>query len=130
MGESNESAPRGAFVVRCDDIYLQGEALRVNLTFVSFPTDGAQGSASHTSSVSHRVRINRAHGLMSVIFLLISASALVASLFLGAFIWAVRKGQYDDDRSPAVRMLHDPPPAPKSSIEVPELKQATNRTDQ
>ncbi|MEO8590973.1 MAG: cbb3-type cytochrome oxidase assembly protein CcoS [Flavobacteriales bacterium] len=47
---------------------------------------------------------------MSVIFLLITASTLVAALFLAAFIWAVRQGQFDDDRSPAVRMLHDPAP--------------------
>jgi len=47
---------------------------------------------------------------MSVIFLLIAASTLVAVVFLAAFIRAVRTGQYDDDRSPAVRMLHDPPP--------------------
>ncbi|MBX2973202.1 MAG: cbb3-type cytochrome oxidase assembly protein CcoS [Flavobacteriales bacterium] len=44
---------------------------------------------------------------MSVIFLLITVSTLVAGLFLAAFIWAVRKGQYDDDRSPAVRILLD-----------------------
>lgn len=50
---------------------------------------------------------------MSVIFLLITASTLVATLFLGAFIRAVRRGQFDDDRSPAVRMLNDPlPPTP------------------
>ncbi|MCB0770495.1 MAG: cbb3-type cytochrome oxidase assembly protein CcoS [Flavobacteriales bacterium] len=47
---------------------------------------------------------------MSVIFLLITASTLVAAVFLAAFIKAVRSGQYDDDRSPAVRMLHDPTP--------------------
>jgi cbb3-type cytochrome oxidase maturation protein len=47
---------------------------------------------------------------MSVIFLLIAASSVVAGIFLVAFVWAVRKGQYDDDRSPAVRMLHDPAP--------------------
>ncbi len=46
---------------------------------------------------------------MSVIFLLIAASTLVAAIFLAAFIRAVRSGQFDDDRSPAVRMLHDPP---------------------
>lgn len=44
---------------------------------------------------------------MSVIFLLITVSTLVAGIFLAAFIWAVRKGQYDDDRSPAVRILND-----------------------
>jgi cbb3-type cytochrome oxidase maturation protein len=42
---------------------------------------------------------------MNVIFLLITASTLVAAVFLMAFVWAVKSGQYDDDRSPAVRML-------------------------
>ncbi|MBL7964514.1 MAG: cbb3-type cytochrome oxidase assembly protein CcoS [Flavobacteriales bacterium] len=42
---------------------------------------------------------------MAVIFLLIAASTLVAGVFLAAFLWAVRSGQFDDDRSPAVRML-------------------------
>ncbi|MDX9750298.1 MAG: cbb3-type cytochrome oxidase assembly protein CcoS [Flavobacteriales bacterium] len=44
---------------------------------------------------------------MSVIFLLLTVSTLVATVFLAGFIWAVRKGQYDDDRSPAVRILMD-----------------------
>jgi cbb3-type cytochrome oxidase maturation protein len=44
---------------------------------------------------------------MSIIFVLITVSTLVAGVFLAAFIWAVRKGQFDDDRSPAVRILHD-----------------------
>ncbi|HRH69590.1 MAG: cbb3-type cytochrome oxidase assembly protein CcoS [Flavobacteriales bacterium] len=47
---------------------------------------------------------------MSVIFLLIAASTLVAAVFLAAFVRAVRRGQYDDDRSPAVRMLNDDRP--------------------
>jgi cbb3-type cytochrome oxidase maturation protein len=44
---------------------------------------------------------------MNVIFLLITASTIVAGLFLAAFLWAVRTGQFEDDRSPAVRMLAD-----------------------
>lgn len=44
---------------------------------------------------------------MSVIFLLLTVSTLVAGVFLFGFIWAVSKGQYDDDRSPAVRILND-----------------------
>lgn len=44
---------------------------------------------------------------MSAIFLLIAFSLLVALGFLGAFIWAVRSGQYDDDYTPSVRMLFD-----------------------
>ncbi|MBK6754192.1 MAG: cbb3-type cytochrome oxidase assembly protein CcoS [Flavobacteriales bacterium] len=46
---------------------------------------------------------------MNVIFLLITASTLVAGVFLVAFILAVRNGQFDDDKSPAVRILNDPP---------------------
>lgn len=44
---------------------------------------------------------------MSAIFLLIAFSLVVAIGFLGAFIWAVRAGQYDDDYTPSVRMLFD-----------------------
>lgn len=44
---------------------------------------------------------------MSVIYLLISISIIVASLFFIAFIMAVKKGQYDDDYTPSVRMLFD-----------------------
>lgn len=46
---------------------------------------------------------------MNVIFLLITASTIVAGIFLAAFLWAVRSGQYEDDRSPAVRILSDDP---------------------
>ena len=44
---------------------------------------------------------------MSVIYLLITVSIVVAIIFLGAFIKAVRSGQYDDDYTPSVRMLFD-----------------------
>ena len=50
---------------------------------------------------------------MSVIILLIGASLVVAIIFLIAFIWAVRNGQYDDDRSPAIRMLFEDKPTEK-----------------
>ncbi|TDD98650.1 cbb3-type cytochrome oxidase assembly protein CcoS [Flavobacterium cellulosilyticum] len=44
---------------------------------------------------------------MSVIYLLISISILVAIFFFIAFIIAVKKGQYDDNYTPSVRMLFD-----------------------
>ena len=44
---------------------------------------------------------------MMIIFLLIGISLLVALTFLGAFLWAVRSGQYDDDYTPSVRMLFE-----------------------
>ncbi|MCI0534139.1 MAG: cbb3-type cytochrome oxidase assembly protein CcoS [Verrucomicrobiales bacterium] len=42
---------------------------------------------------------------MSVIFILIPLSIVIAACFLGAFIWAVRSGQYEDMCTPAMRVL-------------------------
>jgi len=42
---------------------------------------------------------------MSVIYLLIPVSILVAGGFLWAFLWAVRSGQYEDTTTPAMRVL-------------------------
>lgn len=44
---------------------------------------------------------------MNILYLLIVISILVALLFLFAFIYSVRRGQYDDDYTPSVRMLFD-----------------------
>jgi cbb3-type cytochrome oxidase maturation protein len=44
---------------------------------------------------------------MSVIFLLIPLSIVIAAGFLGAFIWAVRSGQYEDTCTPSMRILLD-----------------------
>lgn len=44
---------------------------------------------------------------MSVMFIHIIVSLLMALGFLAAFIWAIRSNQYDDDYSPSVRMLFD-----------------------
>lgn len=47
---------------------------------------------------------------MSVLVLLIAISIIVAGSFLAAFIWSVKKGQFDDDYTPSVRMLFDDQP--------------------
>ena len=44
---------------------------------------------------------------MSVIYLLISISIIIAIGFFIAFITVVKTGQYDDDYTPSVRMLFD-----------------------
>jgi cbb3-type cytochrome oxidase maturation protein len=44
---------------------------------------------------------------MSVVYLLITISIVVAISFFIAFILAVKSGQYDDDYTPSVRMLFD-----------------------
>jgi cbb3-type cytochrome oxidase maturation protein len=44
---------------------------------------------------------------MSALILLICASLVMAVLFLCAFVWAVRAGQYDDTCTPSMRVLLD-----------------------
>ena len=44
---------------------------------------------------------------MSVILLLIPLSVLFAAVFLAAFIWAVRSGQFEDTCTPSMRLLTD-----------------------
>lgn len=58
---------------------------------------------------------------MSVIIILLIASISVAALFLGAYIWSVKSGQYDDEYSPPLRILFDDKP-------VTDLKDNTHNT--
>lgn len=51
---------------------------------------------------------------MSVIYLLLAASLVVALIFLGLFIKSVKQGQFDDTWSPARRMLVDDEPIKKN----------------
>jgi len=44
---------------------------------------------------------------MSVIYVLLAISIIVAVGFFIAFIVAVKKGQYDDSYTPSVRMLFE-----------------------
>jgi cbb3-type cytochrome oxidase maturation protein len=44
---------------------------------------------------------------LSVIVILIAASLMVAVIFLFAFLWAVKNGQYEDRYTPSVRILFD-----------------------
>lgn len=50
---------------------------------------------------------------MVIIFVLIPLSILLAAVFLSAFIWAVRSGQYEDTCTPSMRVLLDEPTLPK-----------------
>ena len=44
---------------------------------------------------------------MNIFYLLIGVSLFAALIFLGAFIWAVRNGQFDDNKTPSIRILFD-----------------------
>jgi cbb3-type cytochrome oxidase maturation protein len=61
---------------------------------------------------------------MSVLILLIVFSLVVAIIFLGAFLFAVRSGQFDDTYTPSVRVLFDDTKKsqPKDSEETPSDK--------
>lgn len=51
---------------------------------------------------------------MEIIYLLIAVSLIVALVFLGAFIWSVKSGQFEDSYGSSVRLLHDDDEDPKS----------------
>lgn len=44
---------------------------------------------------------------MYIIFMLLAFSLTASLLFLGAYIWSVKTGQYDDKYTPSVRILFD-----------------------
>lgn len=53
---------------------------------------------------------------MSAIFLLIIVSLVVAVVFLAAYLFAVKKGQYEDDYTPSIRILFDDKPIEKQQV--------------
>ncbi len=44
---------------------------------------------------------------MNILFLLIGISLMIAIGFLIGFLWAIKSGQYKDDYTPSLRMLHN-----------------------
>jgi cbb3-type cytochrome oxidase maturation protein len=52
---------------------------------------------------------------MSVLYILIGFSLVLAVGFLAAFIISVKSGQYDDEYTPSVRILFDDKPTSSSS---------------
>lgn len=54
--------------------------------------------------------------------MLVGFSLLAALFFLGSFIWAIKDGQYEDDYTPAIRMLFD------DEVERPEQEKNQKNT--
>lgn len=44
---------------------------------------------------------------MSVIYIVLPLALLIVGIAVAAFVWATRRGQFDDLDTPTVRMLHD-----------------------
>lgn len=57
---------------------------------------------------------------MSALYLLVGISLLVAIVFLFAFLWAMKAGQYDDDYTPSIRMLFETSSSPEEKLPQPE----------
>lgn len=56
---------------------------------------------------------------MSALYFMLPVSLLLALIFLVAYIWAVRSGQYEDVATPSMRILTDDPDGgshPASSV--------------
>ncbi len=52
---------------------------------------------------------------MEVLYLLIPLSILLVTIIVGAFLWSVRSGQFDDLKGPAHRILMDDDDPPHGS---------------
>jgi len=44
---------------------------------------------------------------MSVLFLILPLALLLVGVAIAAFVWAARRGEFDDLTTPAIRVLHD-----------------------
>ena len=47
---------------------------------------------------------------MSVIYVILPAVLIIVAVAVAAYVWAARRGQFDDLTTPALRMLHDDEP--------------------
>ncbi|MHA6205197.1 cbb3-type cytochrome oxidase assembly protein CcoS [Dyella soli] len=56
---------------------------------------------------------------MIILLLLIPLSLMLLAVAIGAFVWAVRKGQFDDMDTPALDILRDDRAVP------PDVRDAT-----
>ena len=55
---------------------------------------------------------------MSAIYFMLPASVLLAGIFLAAYIWSVRSGQFEDTQTPAMRILPDDKSLPPTATDL------------
>lgn len=48
---------------------------------------------------------------MSVIYVVLPVALFVIAIAVAAYVWAAKRGQFDDMTTPAIRMLNDDAPA-------------------
>ena len=44
---------------------------------------------------------------MSVLYIVVPLALVIVAVAVAAFVWAAKRGQFDDTDTPAARMLHD-----------------------
>lgn len=49
-------------------------------------------------------------GIVSALYLVLPLALVLVGIGIGAFVWATRKGQFDDMTTPAMRALHEEDP--------------------
>ena len=65
---------------------------------------------------------------MSVIYVVLPVALILATISVIAFIWATRRGQFDDMETPRWRMLFDDTPDKPSEAEN-KLKQQDSKLE-
>ena len=53
------------------------------------------------------LRLNVGKGIMNILYLLLPAALILVLVFVGFYLWAAKKGQFDDLETPAHRILLD-----------------------
>lgn len=66
---------------------------------------------------------------MDILYLMIICSVSLAVIFLIVFIINARKGQFEDDESPAVRILFDDGVKDEKTVQATEETQETQNRD-
>ncbi len=64
---------------------------------------------------------------MSVIYVVLPVALFVVLIAVLAYVWAAQHGQFDDLTTPAIRVLHDDPPAKVAEQRESEPSE-TNKT--
>jgi cbb3-type cytochrome oxidase maturation protein len=44
---------------------------------------------------------------MSVLYIVLPLALVIVAIAVGAFVWATRRGQFDDLKTPGMRVVHD-----------------------
>jgi cbb3-type cytochrome oxidase maturation protein len=56
---------------------------------------------------------------VSVLYIVLPIALVIFLVSVGAYVWAARRGQFDDLETPAHRALHDDPPAKEKDVAPP-----------